>query len=142
MHKLYNCHCSNPIENLLRYAAKSYDIQASSTLSCRPPMKNNSNTFEVADQRRYVKYTCTIVDVHRLNISLGCPACTSTSNTHFVSVYKLVWPVRFIPAFLFTMPRFAREGPVYMCLLTVKRDRLCSYYCRYTIYTRYGFKVS
>ena len=50
---LYLTH-SNPTENLPRYAAKSYDIQASPTLSRRPPMKNNNNTFEMAEQRKYV----------------------------------------------------------------------------------------
>ena len=48
MHPYY----SNPTEKLPQYAAKSYDIQASPTLSRRPPIKNSNNTFELAEQRK------------------------------------------------------------------------------------------
>jgi hypothetical protein len=40
------------LDKFHRHAAQSVDIQASPTLSCRPPMKNMGNAFEKVDQRK------------------------------------------------------------------------------------------
>ena len=45
---------SKQLDKFHRHAAQSVDIQASPTLSCRPPMKNMGNAFEKVDQRKLV----------------------------------------------------------------------------------------
>jgi len=52
----------NPADHFPRYTAKSFDIQASPTLSRRPPMKGTSNPFEDMAQRRRKKSSqCTTI---------------------------------------------------------------------------------
>ena len=43
---------SNPADHFTRYAAKSYDIHASPTLSRRPPLKSKANMFEIVEERK------------------------------------------------------------------------------------------
>ncbi|KAL5516132.1 hypothetical protein EMCRGX_G001403 [Ephydatia muelleri] len=42
----------NPTEHFPRVVGKSYDIEASPTLSGRPPLKNTSNMFQIMEERR------------------------------------------------------------------------------------------
>lgn len=42
----------NPADHFTRYAAKSYDIHASPTLSRRPPLKSKANMFEIVEERK------------------------------------------------------------------------------------------
>lgn len=51
-HILYIHVYSKMLDNFPRHAAQSVDIQASPTLSSRPPLKNMGNAFEKVEQRK------------------------------------------------------------------------------------------
>ena len=62
-------HTSNASEHFPRHAAKSFDIQASPTLSRRPPLKNNANMFEIVEERKLVTYAPSLILMANLDMS-------------------------------------------------------------------------